>query len=203
MTSPGRGRYTDYVAGSSHHSAKYNRLHKIFNFNSMTEDKGESRGALFGSTSTFRQNSIDGAAKEIVKDYIDVMTIDTEAVLVTEGLPDSPARYFNGNQIDKLPNTADTDSPSNSNKAGIPANSYVPNLRSPGASADGSININPTNIDTLEKKPVEIKPKFISGVNSPRSDFFGTRSPSDSSPVVGIISVGRNLSKGSSNKSST
>lgn len=198
MTSPGKGRYTDYVGPALPGlSSKYSRLHKLFNNNPMTSDKGDTRGLFYSSTTKSNQTSNVDAAKSVVENYVDLMLGDVPNAVATED--GNSLIYFNGNNVDLLPNTKEIDV--NKGIRGAPANPYMPDLSSPGALSNNKVNLDKDNDDVNEILPSDYKPDLIISSDTIADKFvLGSVSPHVSSPIVGTVSVGSNLTMGSSIK---
>lgn len=198
MTSPGKGRYTDYVGPPlPGPSSKYSRLHKLFNNNPMSSDKGDSRGLFYSSTSKGNQTSNVDAAKSVVEKYVDLLLGDVPNTVATED--GNSLIYFNGSSIDSLPNTKEIDV--NVGIKGAPANPYMPDLSSPGALSNNKVNLDKDNDNVTEIVPSAYKPDLTIAPDTIDDKFsLGTVSPHVSSPVVGTVSIGSNLSMGSSIK---
>jgi len=198
MTSPGKGRYTDYVGSSPlpGQLSKYRRLHRSFNNNPMTTDKGESRGLFYGATDLINQNSNTVAANAVVEKYVDTMLGDVPDTVATEN--GNSLIYFNGNTLDLLPNTKTIDV--NVGIKGAPANPYMPDLTSPGALSN-QVNLDKDNDDVSEILPSVYKPNLNISPETLSDKFsLGTVSPHVSSPIVGVASIGSNITKGTSIK---
>lgn len=198
MTSPGKGRYTDYVGPALPGlSSKYNRLHKLFNNNPMTSDRGDARGLFYSATSKSSQTSNVDAAKSVVEKYVDLLLGDVPNTVATED--GNSLIYFNGSSIDSLPNTKEIDV--NVGIKGAPANPYMPDLSSPGALSNNKVNLDKDNDNVTEIVPSAYKPDLTIAPDTIDDKFsLGTVSPHVSSPVVGTVSIGSNLSMGSSIK---
>jgi len=198
MTSPGKGRYTDYVGSSPlpGQLSKYRRLHRSFNNNPMTTDKGESRGLFYGATDLINQNSNTVAANAVVEKYVDTMLGFVPDTVATEN--GNSLIYFNGNTLDLLPNTKTIDV--NVGIKGAPANPYMPDLTSPGALSN-QVNLDKDNDDVSEILPSVYKPNLNISPETLSDKFsLGTVSPHVSSPIVGVASIGSNITKGTSIK---
>jgi len=167
----------------------------------MTTDKGESRGLFYGATDLINQNSNTVAANAIVKKYVNTMLGDVPDTVATEN--GNSLIYFNGNTLDLLPNTKTIDV--NVGIKGAPANPYMPDLTSPGALsgslAQVNVNFDKDNDDVNEIVPKEYKPNLNISPETLSDKFsLGTVSPHVSSRIVGVVSLGSNLTKGSSTK---
>ena len=189
MSGPGRGRYTEYVSAQS---SKSSRLHKLFNANPAAVN----RGILYDSTIINNQTDNTKAADFTVKNYNINIVDDQIGVAVDKNLNANPFTYFAGNSINLLPDT----SVLAKNIKFSPANSYIPDLASPGANEDGSVNFDkptPAFIDPKVYKPnLNLSPDNIDD-----NQNLGTVSPHVSSPIVGLSSLGSNLAMGTSKKS--
>lgn len=197
MSGPGKGRYTDFVGTSSPGpTSKFNRLHKLFNNNPMTVDKGESRGLFYGATDKTNQSSNSDAAASAVDVYVNSMVNDTEAVYTEDK---KSLVYFNGNNVDPLPDTQllSAEIPFKGIQS-PPANAYIPDLSSPGASSDGKVNVTQKGLNILD--PELVKPDLVIPTSAQDHQNLGTLSPSNSAPIVGKLSIGSNLKLGDSNK---
>lgn len=198
MTSPGKGRHTSYVGESS---IKNSRLHRIFNKNPMITDKGEDRGLLYGATDKGNQTDNISAAKEAVDTYIDTISKDN---LVGKLNKENVVIYFNGNDINELPDTKNIDVAVVKDP---PANPYMPDLTSPGASSDNTVNFQKETLSSSDiKEKIEIKPEIyrpylnISPESLEDKFSLGTVSPHISSPIIGTLSLGKELIMGASRK---
>lgn len=188
MSSPGKGRYTDYV---STQSTKVSRLHKLFNANPSTDG----RGIFYDANLVSNQTNNSLAAESSVKNYTQNLIDDNVGVnTVVEKDGKITFNYFTGNAVDALPNTTVL----SKNIKGGPSNSYMPDLASPGA-VEGTVNFEKketTFIKAEDYKPfLNLAPEEIDDRQN-----LGTVSPHISSPVVGLLSVGTNLLMGSSKK---
>lgn len=191
MTSPGKGRYTDYI---SEVSPRNKRLYKLFNSNPMTSDKGETRGDLY-ETKEFLPTDVTIASNVVVKRYVETIATDIPYANVEGNL-----KYFI-----ESPNTKNLDI---TEIKGPPANAYMPDLNSPGASADGRTNLERAVltdkkeiINKIGILPEDYKPFLIISPDTTEDKFtIGTVSPHTSGPIVGTVSVGSSLTMGSSIK---
>jgi len=162
----------------------------------MTTDKGESRGLFYGATDLINQNSNTVAANAIVKKYVNTMLGDVPDTVATEN--GNSLIYFNGNTLDLLPNTKTIDV--NVGIKGAPANPYMPDLTSPGALSN-QVNLDKDNDDVSEILPSVYKPNLNISPETLSDKFsLGTVSPHVSSPIVGVASIGSNITKGTSIK---
>jgi len=188
MSGPGRGRYTEYVSAQS---SKTSRLHTLFNANPAAVN----RGILYGSTIVNNQTDNAKAADFTVKNYNINVVDDQIGVAPDKNSNANPFIYFVGNNVNLLPNTSELAK----NVKSSPANSYMPDVSSPGANEDGTVNFNklsPAFIDPKIYKPnLNLSPENIDD-----NQNLGTVSPHVSSPIVGLSSVGTNLVKGTSKK---
>lgn len=190
MPGPGSGRYTNYTApadiplpgrpGKSSADA-YKDRYKLFNAKADAE-----KGAFFGE------------GGENVKDYV-----ATAAAILEAGVGDKqmfptavnmaygPSAYGSG-----APNLADTQL----NRAGDPANPYVPDISSPGA-VEGSTNVDPqTKTGNGALAPDVIKPTYVlpNSKVGQNANNLGTQSPHLTAPSVGASPIGSELVKGKS-----
>lgn len=213
MSGPGKGRYTDYVGNTSTSpDSKLKRLHRNFNNNPMTSDKGNSRGLLYGSTEKNNTTNNSIAAFVVVENYVDKMTGDFPGTVYTDD--GDSFIYYKGEFNNPLaPDTKNIDV--NVGIAGAPANPYMPDLTSPGANQApinqdtgyGSIELNgQVNFDKPADEVNEIpadkyKPYLIISPETIEDRFtLGTVSPHVSSPIVGTVSLGSEVTMGSSIK---
>ena len=171
MSGPGSGRYTVYVPPAS---PKNEMLSKLFNAKSP---KGDIYGKAY-------QTSVKDAAAAVVKTATD----KDKGLLPEDGNTAGDINMFpNGVNINfsDAPNLSEVEWKS----AGGPANSYVPDLSSPGAGRtqglDKDVNPNITAAD--------LKPDYVPGAPG-----TGTSSPNTTSPVLGTSPLGKALKMGKS-----
>lgn len=198
MSGPGKGRYTDYVGTQS---TKLTRLHKLFNKNPMSNDKGLLYGA---DSSSANQSKNSEAAKFVVQEF-------SFRLLSDYGYKDI-SKYVKGDKTSfvyfaslapdtkKLPEGI----------KGPPSNSYMPVLSSPGANAGyGDISVLPrVNFNSQYDPETDvIDPAFYKNYSiivSPDTledkSNLGTVSPSTASNFIGLTSLGNDLSKGNSKR---
>ena len=159
MGTPGSGRYTTYVPVKS---PKSERLFKLFKFGAPD---------IYGGA-----ESNDTAAAAVVE----------RAKSVRDGQGDKD--MFGAGVSLEYANAPDT-TEVKWERAGDPANPYVPDLTSPG----------PGKTDATDKdsdpglKVTDIKPNF-----DPGNPSVGTASPVDSANRLGTVSLGENLELGKS-----
>ena len=159
MGTPGSGRYTAYLPVNSE---KTERMSKLF------------KGGMSELYNGAKSNA--DAAQAAVK----------IAKSVLDGKGDQDI-FGNGVSLSykESPDTKEV----KWTKAGDPANSYVPDLSSPG----------PGKTDGVDKdsdpqlKSVDVKPNF-----DPANPSVNTTSPSATAPRLGSMSLGENLEKGKS-----
>jgi len=194
MTSPGKGRYTDYDGALTYgaNSIKNQRLNKQFNNNVMTETAGFS--GKFYSLADAGGPAEPNLAKLLIKRYNSSISNGGE---IAKAENESLKYFFNapntqGNTFEGLKNP--------------PANAYIPDLRSPGNSGNGTVNLTHAALTSAEAKgssqilPKDYKASFIDITNINDKFALGTVSPHISSAVVGTTSIGSDLTKGSSTK---
>ena len=213
MTGPGKGRYTDYVGSpSAGLSSVQSRLHKIFNTNLMvppgpglisSEAVSSDRGLFYGASIKSNQTDNNQAAVSAISVYVESIVSNLETKDIAKDTSTSTKKslvYYNGNDTNSLPNTAnDSMSKPESFSVGSPANSYIPDLTSPGATADNKVKLSPPTI-VNRIKPESVKPELTIPTTPNDKQNLGTLSPSDAAPIVGILSVGTDLTMGSSKK---
>lgn len=198
MSGPGKGRYTDYVDTQS---KKLVRLHKLYNKNPMSNNNGLLYGAdLFGSNTS--NNTV--AAKFVVDQFTISVYRDYgyKNLVKYENKGRTSFVYF----ASAAPNTKNLAD----NIKDPPANSYIPNLSSPGANAGtGDITDSPypnfkrdydPQKDAID--PEKFKNYYIKISSDSIDDIFnlGTVSPSVASNFVGVSSIGSDLVMGSSKR---
>ena len=196
MSKPGAGRYTDYIGSVS---PKNSRLFKLFNNNAMTTDKQQDLGDFYDIATSSDINLIAG---KLSARYVATIVADNPSAVVKE--PSKSSVYFNGSTIDQLPDTGTIDVAVLKDP---PANPYMPDLNSPGNTTPGLVNLIRATLtpkDIVSKiyiDPETYKPLLVIPPSDITDRFnLGTVSPSVSSPIVGEISVGKNLTMGSSKK---
>lgn len=84
------------------------------------------------------------------------------------------------------------------NRAGDPANAYVPDISSPGATGTDAVNVaphGPTKIAASDMKPNHSAPTTVVGQNA---NNLGTQSPAVTSNSIGSIPIGTDLTMGKS-----
>ena len=195
MSKPGAGRYTDYIGSVS---PKNSRLFKLFNNNAMTTDKQQDLGDFYDIATSSDINLIAG---KLSTKYVAAIVADNPSAVVTSS---KSSVYFNGSTIDQLPDTGTIDVAVLKDP---PANPYMPDLNSPGNTTPGLVNLIRATLtpkDIVSKiyiDPETYKPLLVIPPSDITDRFnLGTVSPSVSSPIVGEISVGKNLTMGSSKK---
>ena len=195
MSKPGAGRYTDYIGSVS---PKNSRLFKLFNNNAMTTDKQQDLGDFYDIATSSDINLIAG---KLSTKYVAAIVADNPSAVVTSS---KSSVYFNGSTIDQLPDTGTIDVAVLKDP---PANPYMPDLNSPGNTTPGLVNfiratLTPVDIESkILIDPKAYKPLLVIPPSDITDRFnLGTVSPSVSSPIVGEISVGKNLTMGSSKK---
>lgn len=197
MSGPGKGRYTDYITVQS---SRNNRLRRSFNSNPMANEKGE----IYGVDQS-NQSDNSKIAKFVSDKYNARIPEDygyKQIKFYSQG-ENSSFVYFALSAPDTSKLSSDIEGP--------PSNPYIPDLNSPGANAGtGEITSTPyvnfnkqfnPAIDSID--PKDYKPYFIniSPSSADNKDELGTLSPVVSSEVVGLSSVGANLTFGSSKRS--
>jgi len=198
MSGPGKGRYTDYVGTQS---SKLTRLHKLFNKNPMSNDKG----LLYGADSSSSNQAKNTAAADFtVKEFTIRLLNDYGYKGIVKHVKNDKTSFMYFAAL-----APDTKKLANNIKD-PPANSYMPLLSSPGANAGyGDITVLPRpNFDRLfDEKTDVIDPGFFKNyklIVSPDTiddvSNLGTVSPSVSSIFVGLSSLGNDLQKGSSKR---
>lgn len=174
MSGPGSGRYTTYVPTAS---SKNELLSKLFNAKSPTGD-------VYGKA---YQTDLAAAANVAVA----AATDKTKGMLPIGGLQTGDINMFpNGVKLNygEAPNVGDVKwdsakfSPSGVvTNSGGPANSYVPDISSPGAGRTEGVqkDVNP-NVSAKD-----IKPDYVAGAPG-----TGTTSPNATSPTIGTSTLG-------------
>jgi len=207
MTSPGKGRYTDYDGALTYgaDSIKNQRLNKQFNNNVMTEIAGFS-GKFYAPDSPASPSPDSAAttgqalANILIKRYNisisnggEIAKVENESLKYFFNAPDTQGKPdANGHTFKELKNP--------------PANAYIPDLRSPGNSGNGTVNLTHAALTADEAKkssqilPKDYKASFVDITDINDKFALGTVSPHISSAVVGATSIGSNLTKGSSTK---
>jgi hypothetical protein len=165
MGTPGSGRYTTYVPVKSE---KNERLSKLFN-------KVSPAGDIYNGA-----ESNSKAASEAVATAKSVLTGEGDKDIFGNGVDLS---Y--GAETNTAPDTTEV----TWNKAGDPANPYVPDLSSPGPGKTEGVDkdLNPN------LKSTDVKPNF-----DPKNPSVNTTSPSATSSRLGTLSLGENLQGGKS-----
>lgn len=224
MTGPGKGRHTNYVGYHySGLSSMQGRFHKLFNTNQMVPSApGEisslstssDRGLFYGASIKSSQTDNVTAAVNSKGVYIGAI-IDGFETKDLAKLDDGNLIYYVGNSLNDLPDTSNL-SDEIKNSEGSPENNYVPCLSSPGTISSASedpetgilltsisknpqINVDPQKI-VAHLSPDKIKSNLIIPKDADDKQSIGTLSPSNSSKSVGILSIGANLTMGSSKK---
>ena len=212
MTGPGKGRYTDYVHPLAEQSLKLTRFHKNFNTNPMSNPGGNSPGIFYGATDIAIQKSNVEAAVSVTQNYVKNLIDDLytspavkevikdlkadKLVKVSNGIPEELV-YFTGNGTNDLPDTSILDV-----KAAA-SNSYMPVLISPGAAKD-SVNFTIAFVkETDSRLAVGVggyKPNLVIPKTPDDKENLGTLSPSDSSRLIGALSIISVVSLGTSKR---
>lgn len=174
MSGPGKGRYTNYVPVGGESAVAYAKRYSLFN-----EKASANKGAFFGIADGWKKY-VEDAAKYLEKGEGDVQLFPV------------PVKMNFGD----APNISDTSVA----KSGDPANQYVPDLSSPGAS-DSGVNVDPKSktgngsLAVTSVKPDYIVPNSLVGQDGTN---LGGQSPSNTSTTIGNSPIGANLIKGKS-----
>lgn len=173
MPGPGSGRYTNYTPLDTASAERYARRQSLFN---AKADGGRGDVAV--------QNELVANAKSVLE------AGEGDKQMFPEGVD---MAYGNA------PVLADTQL----NRAGDPANPYVPDLSSPGA-VDGKINVSPLEKDGQGSIKATgdggVKPNYVlpTSVVDQSSDSLGAQSPHLTSPAIGGSPILEELVKGKS-----
>ena len=193
MSGPGSGRYTNYVPPAS---ARNKLLSDLFNARAENE-AGNIYGAVYQTDAT-------AAATEAVKRAIaNVNATGAGGIFPESGLqagdpqmfPTGVDLIFTGklSQI-QPPDTAEGKDVT-WQKAGDPANSFVPDVSSPGAGPPGVTRVDPMDKD---KNP-GLSVKDMKGETYiPGAPGTGTTSPTVTSPLIGKSPIAKTLELGKS-----
>lgn len=169
MSAPGKGRYTTYVpaATTTNAGSRYSLLWKLFNQRANALRTGI---ANFYGESVNPQTDNAKAAEATVKRARSNQT----GLLPEAGVQNGDLGMFPSGvdlTYKNSPNLADVAW----TNPGDPANSYVPDVTSPGPGAAGVVRVEGSDKDANPGiSPVDIKPTY-----TPGSEGSGTRSPSD------------------------
>lgn len=161
MGTPGSGRYTTYIPVKNDRN---DRLSKLFN-------KASSNGDIYNSA-----ESNSKAAEAAVSIAKAVFTGEGDRDIFGKGVSLS---------YGEAPDTMEV----KWNKAGDPANPYVPDLSSPGPGKTEGVD---KDADP-ELKITDIKPNF-----DPKNPSVNAASPTATSSRLGTMSLGENLQGGKS-----
>jgi hypothetical protein len=169
MSAPGKGRYTTYVpaATTTNAGSRYSLLWRLFNQKANALRSGI---ASFYGESVNPQTDNAKAAEATVKRAKDNQT----GLLPESGIQSGDLGMFPSGvdlTYKNSPNLEDVSWAS----PGDPANSYVPDVTSPGPGAAGVVRV-----DGLDKDAnPSITPGDIKSTYRPGEEGSGTRSPSD------------------------
>lgn len=168
MSGPGKGRYTTYVPISNDRNKL---LWKLFN------GKAGAAGNFYGSSNGPQTNNVNAAAAAVA-------TASSYLLPTTGNQAGDLGMFPNGVDLSygNAPNLNDVAW----NRAGDPANSYVPDITSPGPGKTSGLekDLNP-NISATD-----VKPNYVPGQN--------TASPDATSDQVGVSPLVRDLIPGKS-----
>lgn len=171
MPGPGKGRYTEYVANAS---TKNTLLSKLFN-----ERAANGAGVFYGAPN---QTNNSKAAEELLKRAVPLFSEGKGDATI---FPSGVNMGYQGTSAATAPNFNDVAW----KNPGDPAFAYVPDISSPG----------PGRTSPLEKDvdpkitQSDVKPNYVAGAPD-----TGTTSPADTSPSLGVTSLGKDLNLGKS-----
>lgn len=189
MSNPGAGRYTSYlpqnikIAPSS--NANYTTRYARFNNLSAAGP-----GDFLGLTAASQKVMVDAAIVKLTAGEGDVIMFPTLAV-------DSPA----GVKLDF--SSAQALSTTSISRVGDPINPYMPDVASPGAGAQGVVNLTPLAVADRKAIPavtttvgdvttVGFKSNYVlpTSTVSQAAANLGTQSPNNTSTNLGTTSIG-------------
>ena len=178
MSGPGKGRYTTYVPTSS---TRNTLLWKLFNKKAPND-----AGVFYGGQEP--SNNVAAAAAAVARATADV-TNGVGGLTPANGQQVGDAGMFpNGVDLSfgNAPNLSDV----KWRNAGDPANSFAPDVSSPGPGKT-------SGLDKSENPELSIK-DFKGETYVPGAPDTGTTSPSTTSEKLGTAPIGKDLEKGKS-----
>jgi len=188
MSNPGSGRYTNYTPANTNISkdsvARYTKSYERFNKFSIAAG-----GDFFGNTPSSKDSE-----KKLVSDSVSALAV---------GMGDM-SMFPAGVKLN-FSNAVDL-AATKTSRPGDPSNPYMPDISSPGASANGTVNLFPkatvvviSAIGASGYKPNYIIPNTLLTQNSVN---LGTQSPSTTSSALGAMPVNVALVMGKSKATS-
>ena len=177
MSGPGKGRYTTYVDKAS---ARNTLLWKLFNKKAPND-----AGVFYGGQEPSNNTT---AAAAVVARATSNVTNGVGGLFPADGKQaGDPGMFPTGVDLTygNSPNLSDVEW----KKAGDPANSYVPDVSSPGPGRTLGID---KDVDP-GLTPADFKPNYVAAAPD-----TGTVSPSTTSPVVGSSPLTKDLEPGKS-----
>lgn len=178
MSGPGKGRYTTFVPTSSPRSTL---LWKLFNKKAPND-----AGVFYGGQEPSDNTSAAAAA---VARATSNVTNGVGGMMPSNGMQAGDAGMFPTGvdmSFKNAPNLSDV----KWTKAGDPANSFAPDVSSPGPGKT-------SGLDKDENPELDVK-DFKGETYTPGAPDTGTSSPSSTSQKLGTAPIGKDLEKGKS-----
>ena len=198
MSNPGAGRYTSYLPQniSIAPSSNANYKTRYARFNNLSANAGP--GAFLGLTADSQKAMVAAAIVKLTAGEGDVIMFPTLAAGSTAGVK------LNFSSAVDLSNTSIL-------RVGDPINPYMPDVASPGAGAQGVVNLTPlatayrkaipaVTTTVGEVTTVGFKSNYVlpTAAVSQAAANLGTQSPSITSTKLGTTSIGISLTMGKS-----